>query len=654
MLSINKISDASAIHYAADELRKYLRMMMPEGGDIKVAYNPEAKCGFRLGLMQDLGLDVSDAEDPELDDILYIDCDKEGGIIAGSNPRSVLLAVYEYLRQNGCRWLMPGVDGEFIPMQDIKPVKYRHKPSMRYRGWCNEGSESQQCMLDAIEFLPKVGMNVFMMEFRIPSGYYRRYYNHLNNEANRPEEPVSNETVLAWKRMCEAELSRRGLQFHDIGHGWTVDPFGIDSSLHKWDGDNEDKIPPESRKYLALLNGERKLYSCTPNLTNFCMSNEEARKIFVRYVADYAEHHGNSDYLHVWLADGFNKHCECESCQSRTTSDWYIILLNELDEELTARALPTRIVFIAYNDTVWAPLTERIKNTKRFSLLTAPITRKYTETLSKSTEDTECVPYVRNKNVLPRSLESSIAYFNKWKEMWNGANLTYEYHFWRHQYLDVSGTALARRINEDIKAYYDVGMSGIIEDGSQRSFFPTGLPFYTYARTLYDVSLSYEEILEEYLSCAFGEDWKEFRDYLDKLGAAFDFEYMEGQRSANIDIGLYYNPSHAESLLSVREIVKEGRRLVEAHFNSDYRIRTVSVRLLGDHADYAEMLCEAVAAKALGKDDEADALFSKLKLEFGKREVYIEPYYDQGLVGYSLDKIFERRSNLEPIIVLDN
>ena len=30
-------------------------MMMPEGGDVKIAYNPEAKDGFRLGLMSDFG-----------------------------------------------------------------------------------------------------------------------------------------------------------------------------------------------------------------------------------------------------------------------------------------------------------------------------------------------------------------------------------------------------------------------------------------------------------------------------------------------------------------------------------------------------------------------------------------------------------------------
>ena len=133
MLTINKITSSSVVDYAAEELKKYLRMMMPEDGDIKIAYAPDAKDGFRLGLMQTFGLDVSDAEVTELDDILYMDTTEEGGIIAGSNPRSVLLAVYEYLRQNGCRWLLPGPDGEYIPMQDVHAVKYHKMADCRFR-----------------------------------------------------------------------------------------------------------------------------------------------------------------------------------------------------------------------------------------------------------------------------------------------------------------------------------------------------------------------------------------------------------------------------------------------------------------------------------------------------------------------------------------
>jgi len=649
MLKINKLISHSAVDFAAEELKKYLRMMMPEGGDIKIAYAPEAKDGFRLGLMQELGLDVSDAEEPELDDILYIDCDTKGGIIAGDNPRSVLLAVYEYLRHNGCRWLMPGVDGEFIPMKDIEPVKYRHKPSCRYRGWCNEGAEYQPNMLEAIDFAPKVGMNVFMMEFRIPTSYYKRYYDHMHNEENRPRESVTPNTILQWKRECEVEIAKRGLQFHDIGHGWGSDAFGIDSSLRAWDGDNDARISDEQRKYLAMVGGKRKLTDNTPNYTQFCMGNPEARTRVAEYIADYAEKHSNADYLHVWLGDGTNNHCECELCRPKIAPDWYVMLLNEIDERLTARGLSTRIVFIVYVDTTWAPLTEVIKNQERFTLLFAPITRSYCETLSEDPADITLRPFVFNKNAFPEGLAEYLAYLGEWQKMWHGACMSYEYHFWRHQYYDVANIELSRLINEDVRVYKKYGVNGIIEDGSQRSFFPTGLAFYTYARSLFNCELTAEEIAEDYMSHAFGEHWREFYAYLKELGEAFDRDYMERKKSRDPSVSPFYNPEQAKRLEEVPAIVAKGRELIKAHYNSEYRVRTVSVRLLELHCRYAELLADFMREKALGNDAAADEKYGKLRLECGKQEVNFERYYDHTLAFYSLDAIRAAKSNLSGV-----
>ena len=93
MFYINKITSSSVIDYAAEELRKYFRMMMPEGGNVEIKYDPFAKDGFRLGLMQDFGLDVSDAEDTELDDIIYIDesdYDKMSKIITSDKQYEII------------------------------------------------------------------------------------------------------------------------------------------------------------------------------------------------------------------------------------------------------------------------------------------------------------------------------------------------------------------------------------------------------------------------------------------------------------------------------------------------------------------------------------------------------------------------------------
>ena len=640
MLYINKISSASAVDFAAEELKKYLRMMMPECGDIKIFYDPDATRGFRLGLMQDFGLDVSDAESTELDDILYIDTEYEGGIIAGDNPRSVLLSVYEYLRRCGCRWLFPGHDGEFIPdRKDLPEVKYRYKPSCRYRGLCNEGAEFQRCMTDVIDFLPKVGMNVFMIEFKTPVPYYDWYYNHLYNEKNRPPEPISAKTVLQWKRECECEMSRRGLEFHDIGHGFTIDPFGIDSNL-AWYTVDEDKIPADAKQYMAEIDGKRGFFRGQPINTNFCMSNEKARTRVVNYIADYAEKHSNIDYLHVWLADAANNHCECDECKKKTPSDFYMILMNELDRELSLRKLSTRIVFIVYLDTTWPPLEERIETPDRFSLLLAPISRSYTYTLDGKSRTT--TPYVRNRLRLPRDLDEYLAYFSEWKKIWGGATLCYEYHFWRHMAYDPSGTVLARRLVEDVRAYHENGIGGIIQDGSQRAFFPNGFAFYAYARELFDTSLDYEQIAEDYFSHAYGDRWQEFLSYLEELGDAFDQKYLEGEGSANPEISAYYNPKYLKNLDTVSKILQKGEELIKESYNSEYRIRTASVRLLSDHVSLCRYISEILKKKCVGDDLGAMAAFDTFTEEFGKHEARLESYYDHFIFAASYHRILFR------------
>ena len=627
MLTINKITSNSTVDFAAEELKKYFRMMMPEGGDVKIAYAPAAKDGFRLGLMQDFGLDVSDVKDTVLDDILYIDCDETGGIIAGDNPRSVLLSVYEYLRQNGCRWLMPGVDGEFIPMQDVKPVKYRHAPTCRYRGWCNEGAEFQQCMLNSIDFIPKVGMNVYMMEFKIPTYYYDNYYNHRDNKENRPPESVSSTQILQWKRQCEAEISKRGLQFHDIGHGWTTDSFGIDA-MGGWSEADTENLSEETLQYLPLMEGKRGLFRGQPINTNFCMSNPKARELFVKNVANYAETHYNSDYIHVWLADSRNNHCECEECAKMRPADWYITLMNEIDEELTARQLDTRIVFIQYLDTTWAPKQIKIKNPDRFTMLVAPITRSYEVSLPTEKCTLKASEYVRNKNVFPKNLEEYMAHYNEWREMWHGSNVSYEYHFWVHQAYDVSGIHLARILNDDVRGYKAHGIDGIIEDGSQRSFFPTGLAFYSYARSLFDATQSADEIIEDYFSCAFGKDWKKFYDYLSKLGEAMPFRILTLGRFPDRHHEIV-SEENVKLLSGVKDVVKEGRELIREYYNSDVRLRTVSVRLLEKHAEYCEGIAEVLIERAKGNLECAMEMFEEFRVRFGKNEIEIQDFYDQ-------------------------
>ena len=628
MLTIHKISAASAIDFAAEELRRYLRMMMPEGGHIAIDTDKAAKGGFCLGLLSDLGLPDGDVEDAHMDEILYADTKECGGIIAGNNPRAVLLATYEYLRGQGCRWLYPGVDGEYIPDREgLSPVSFRIKPSCRYRAFANAAAVSQQATMAMIDFLPKVGMNTFMFEFRIPTHYTDSYYNHLHNEMNRPAEPVTPRTILAWKRSAESEIDRRGLLFHDVGHGFCVDAFGIDSAL-SWYESDEKHIPEGARQYLAEVGGHRGFFHGVPINTNFCMSNPEARRLVAKCVADYAENHENVDLLHVWLADGINNQYECPECIKRIPSDWYVEMLNDIDTEMTARALPTKIVFLAYVDIVWAPEEAVIKNQDRFVFMLAPFTRRYYDTIPKNGLTVKNPPYVRNKIYLPRTLEEFLVFYNDWRKMFKGPSFVFDYHFCWPEFRDFSKLGMAKLIYDEVRLYKEMGIDGIVEDGDLRPFMPHSIHLYTLGRTLFNTETPYEDIIEDYFSHLYGEDYKDFIAYFERIGEVFDWKYFAELGSENPRVNKFYSPTLAKKMENAANLFAEGRALVAAHYNSDIRVQTVAVRLLSHYIDLMEKTAEVMAKKAVGDDKEATRLLDEFKADYGRRECEIGAYFN--------------------------
>lgn len=637
MLKIHKLRADHVLDFAAEELKKYLRMMMPRCGEIDILYVPDATDGFRLGLLEDFGIQ-SEAEDPVLDDVIHVDTQADGGILAGSNPRSVLFAVYRLLRENGCRWLYPGLDGEHIPVRKLTETKYHKLADHRFRGHCNEGAESQQAMLDTIDFYAKLELNVYMLEFDIPYNYYNRYYSHEKNEKNRPPEPVSYQQVLQWKRQCEAEISKRGLQFHDMGHGWTAEPFGLDSTAG-WVS-AEQELTQEQKDSIALLDGERKLFLGVALDTNLCMSKARVRSTMVECIVDYAEKHRNVDYLHVWLADGSRNHCECEECQKARPSDFYMMIMNELDEKLTEKRLSTRIVFIAYVDTLFAPEKVRIQNPRRFSLLYAPISRVYTSSITEDSVIPPAPAYERNRWDPPNSSEANMAFLREWQQSWEGPAFSYEYHFWKHQYYDPGLMYISRRVYEDIRALKFMGLGGFVEDGSQRSFFPNGFAMYIYAEALMNRECDYEAVLADYLQHIYGDAWQEARDYLQKVTDLFDFA-CEKASDPYHEVN-FYNPDYARRLSGVKELAAEGRALALKHLSMPTRPQTLSMRLLLRHAEYIEGMAEFLKEKALGNDKAAEERFEAFLESFGKYEWELERYLDHNLMARSLHIIIRR------------
>src|SRR5699024_11067368 len=170
--------------------------------------------------------------------------------------------------------------------------------------------------------------------------------------------------------------------------------------------------------------------------TNLCFHNGDAVEAFADLVVKYAKTNPTVDYLHVWLADEYNNVCECEGCQQTTPSDQYVSLLNEIDRRLSMEGLDTRVVFLLYQELLWPPLKERLRNPDRFVLMLAPISRTFEASYDLTGPEASMPPYERNRIVLPTNLQENLAFLRGWQQLFQGDSFVYDYPLGRAHYGD--------------------------------------------------------------------------------------------------------------------------------------------------------------------------------------------------------------------------
>lgn len=582
-LVIARIGNDPTVKFAFEELVRLLKTMDPLtviDGRVYPAYTAAVENVIWLGY------DGSVAESAL--DAIRIDVKNGVGVITGSGSRAVLLAAYRFAVELGCSFLRPGRSGEIIPRKpltkELLTVSVAETASYRHRGVCIEGAVSYEHVANMIDFLPKVGMNAYFMQFHTPGTFFMRYYNE-NPNPNVQTHPVTDEDVAHMWMSIEAEIEKRGLDYHATGHGWTCEPFGIHSV--GWYKQEDSEMPPEALAVMAELNGHRGLYKGIPLDTNLCYSNPAVREKMNNAIVDYCRAHPSVNFLHFWLADGTNNHCECDECRKKTPADYYVQMLNELDEKLTAAGIATKIVCLIYVDLLWAPEHEKIANPDRFVLMFAPITRSYTTAFADAdrSEPVELVPYKRNQNVMPHSVAENLARLEIWqREQLSGDSFDFDYHLmWDHHY-DPGYYECARVLHTDMANLDKIGLHGMISCQLQRTFFPTGLPFYAMARALWDKTSDFADVCADYFKAAFGEDAKTVETYLSALSADFDPAYLRCEKPSDPQ-------GYAAKLRAARKRIDNFACEVLAQKDlqaSPWRFLSVHAELAKEHADLLE------------------------------------------------------------------
>ena len=580
--AIYRVGTDRAVRFAAGELERYMEQILGRSVKIQSMSRYDGrKPGLWIGVAEHFGAAVPqsalEAED-DLDDAVLVNVQSNSGIITGSNPRSVLFAVYRYLEALGCRWFRPGTDGEFVielKRLPTKTVLINERPSARHRCICIEGGCSVKHCRDMIDYAARRGFNAYFLQFRNAYTFFNRWYGVENPGGRRRF--TSKDADKAWDRV-KAEAHRRGMALHTVGHGWTCEPFGIAGA--EW-SPTKQKVPSKARKYLAKIGGRRELWGGVPLNTNLCYSNPEARKKVAAAVAEYGAKHPDEDLVHVWLADGSNNQCECNACKTTRPSDFYVRILNDIDARMTAKGLRTRIVFLAYVDLLWSPQKERIANPDRFVLMFAPITRSYTDPFLGPEEGSGSVPpFRRNKLKFPKDPGQNLRFLAGWGRAFRGECVDFDYHLMFDPTADPSGMNIVPILHQDLRDLEKLGMDGFISCQRTRVAFPTGIALHVMGHTLWNHRVDYQRLVKEYFGDLFGADGRQVLGYLKKLGRLSCSPVLRDEQTAEEYKALPKWGSIPKAITDIAPAIKKGRRATSKRV----QYRTAAWAILEEHS----------------------------------------------------------------------
>lgn len=351
----------------------------------------------------------------------------------------------------------------------------------------------------------------------------------------------------------------------------------------------------------ALVDGERGFYKGIPINTNLCYSNPQVVSSFVQKVVDYSLAHPEVDYLHIWLADAFNNHCECDACKNHLPSDLYVHILNEIDQALTMKKLSTKIVFLLYEELLWAPEKERLIHPERFVMMFAPISRTFLRSYDIPETLPEPPKYQRNQITLPVNLEENLSFLAQWQNIFKGDAFDYDYPLGRAHYGDMGYVHIARIIYEDIHSLKKLNLNGYISCQELRCFLPNGLPNYIMGKCLMGTDASFEELAAEYFQAAYGEQWEDCLSYLSSLSALCNCDYYNGKGNRiNLQV-----TSNMKQLLQTVQNFHQKYLTPAPDFASP--VEKLFWEHLDYHSEYCILLAQALLFLSEGNTSEAEA-----------------------------------------------
>ena len=442
--------------------------------------------------------------------------------LAGNNGVGTLYAVYEFLKQQGCRWVMPGDIGEVVPRRSaLEPVVTRvFEPDYHLVRSVFTGFQ---------QFFPAGGW-IYIDAEELRDWSLRNRFNSV----------WTGGATLKWGA--------------DRGHGWEQ------KSGHSWNAvvAPYSKYFEEHPEWYPLVRGRRMPRSdVSIRLPNqLCVSNQSLRDHTVNQIVQYFRDNPRSRIFPMNPMDGPNYNCECDHCRALDPpgfewnqdfsdfprfpnlklpplSDRYLNFVNHVAERV-AKVFPDRLLeFYNYASRV-PPTREKVHPS---------VSVKFTYLSGREVN----VPLTDPSD---RLAAKERAWLKGWSES-GTRNLTYyPYTDWEHPdagihwYFNVSD--LLRTLNRD---YRVVGMMGETHTTIQAD----PMWWAIYSRMLWDVDTDYHEVIAELCPLFYGPAGKQMAAFYMEMDRAI--LHREGPRSTG-----YHPNTRLEFSL---EELRRGRRILQ-------------------------------------------------------------------------------------------
>jgi hypothetical protein len=626
-------ADDRVLAYAGRELARYLEKLTGAQPAVQGASQVTSSAdAVWLGVCDRMPAPATGPLSPAAwDDGYAIWAERDALHIAGRNARSVLFGVYAFLETQGVRFVRPGPAGEVIPsMQAVRlpEAPIVETPRYRHRGVCIEGATSLAHALGMVDWCVKHRLNTIFLQFVHSRYFYNQWYERQYNPEHAGP-PLRDEEALAFDEQVIAAMKRRGLVFHRVGHGWTGAAFGMPRS--GWVKE-ETPVSADRARWLAEVNGERKLFADIPINTELCYSFRPAFDTFVETVVRYCEAHPELDVVHVWLSDAVNNKCECAECRKLTISDWYALLINALSAALHRRAPRTRFVFLAYIELWWPPEQVKIVEDPRQGdersgnaiLMFAPITRCFGHSLADpACDDGQVWPRpALNRFAVSRHNAFFIKTLAAWHEAFPGDSFDFDYHLMWAVWHQLTDTHIGRIFHEDLGQLKALGLDGIVSCQSFRAFYPSGLAMAALAEALWNPDRPWEEMRAAHLAAAFGPDAAAADDYLRRIEAFLGTS--DPHRRA-----LPFSEADTATLAACADFLEASLADLQARQKAAADlVRRLSLALLVLHARLLGHIVASYQARLAGRPEDANRALDRAADLLRRTEPRFSPYLD--------------------------